>query len=154
MALTAAQRTSLATEINTDPKSLGYSPGSKNNVQIAAIINTVGASNEKLAAGVIPSYQVANAFVNSEIDALIAASPTLPSKLLLYLATGQIDTNTTTGANTRAAFLAMFPNGTAPTTRANLIALVDRLAARAEILFGVGVVVLVEDVSAALNRSV
>lgn len=144
MALTPAQRTALATEINTDPKSLGYSPGSKTNAQIAAIINTVGASAETVNPGTVPTWQVTAAIVSSEWTALTQANKDL---LAFYLNQGTIDS---TSSNVRTAIGGIFGVGA---TRTALLALVNRSATRGEVLFGVNVVVLTEDVSAALNRT-
>jgi len=131
--LTAAQLTALATEINTDPKALGYA--GKTVAQRTTIINTVGASSEKIGAGVVQGWQLMDQVIQSEFIQLTVANQNL---FLAYLAGGQIDASS---ANVQANFLAMFPSGTAPTTRANLIAFVNRSASRAEVLFGAGAVV-------------
>lgn len=144
MALTGSQRTALATEINTDPKALGYSPGTKINKQIATIINTVGASNETVNPGTLPTWQVTAAIVDSEWTALTQAKKDL---LAFYLNQGTVDT---TSLNVRNGVGGVFAAGA---TKTALIALVNRSATRAEVLFGVNVVVLEEDVSAALNRT-
>jgi len=146
MALTTAQRTALATEINTDPKALGYSPGTKTNAQITTIINTAGASSETIDSGVVQGHQIVGAIVQADYALLSAAQV---SQLTIWLSPPFVDTSS---ANVRAVFAALFGAGTQ--TRTNLQALTQRAASRAEILFGRGTVVLVEDVSAALARTV
>lgn len=139
--LTAAQLTALTTEINTDPKALGYA--GKTVAQRVTLINTVGGSNEKIGAGVVQGYQVMDQVVQSEFIGLTVANQNLFN---CYVSSGQIDAS---NATVQANFLAMFPVATAPTTRANLIALVNRSASRAEVLFGAGTVVQVWEMARA-----
>jgi len=146
--LTAPQLVTLATEINTDPKALTYLPASKNNIQIASIINTVGASVETVRAGLVTSAQVMGAILLSELAASLTTQPQL-FQFLYYISSGFVDFSNT---NVRAAMVSLFPVGTAPTTRTNFQNLVDRPASRAEVLFGAGQIISPWDVGRALVR--
>lgn len=143
MSLTTAQRTALASEINTNPLGLAYS--GKTNQQDADLLNTPGASSQTIDSGVVPSYQIWAAIVSAEWTALSAIQQ---QQLRDWVSGGYVDTSSST---VRAVFGALF--GAQTTTRANLMALTARPASRAEILFGRGTIVLAEDVSAALNRT-
>lgn len=71
MAINYAQ---LATEINTDPRTLGYS--GKSDYAIAAILNTVGASSETITKAYTETSEIVAGIVRSEYDALAAAAKT------------------------------------------------------------------------------
>lgn|GEM_PF-6768894 len=146
--LTPAQLTTLATEINTDPRAVGYTPASKTNKQIADLLNTQGAGTTptKVNAGIVSVQVLLNSLVGTEVLALSAAAS---QALLIYFSGGSLDTS---NANVRAGIAAIFAAGT--TSRANLVAAVDRFQSRAEVLFGTGVVLDQRDVSLALNRAV
>ena len=144
--LSASQLITLANELNNDPKGLGYA-GGKNNSQDANLLNTPGASNEKISAGLIPSWQVMDQIVQSEFILLTSPNQNL---FLAYISAGYVDAASST---TQANFVAMFPTATAPTTHANLVALVNRPATRGEILFGAGTIINSWDVGRALNRA-
>lgn len=144
--LTPAQLTALASEINVDPKAVGYA--GKTNVQRAALLNQAGlvGSDPKINAGVVPVQKLLNSVVGSELEAL---SSTTKQTLAIYFSGGSLDTG---NANVRAGLAGIFGAGT--TTRANLVAAVDRQATRAETLFGVGIVLDQRDVSLALGTAV
>lgn len=138
--LTASQLAVIAAEITNDPKGLGY-PG-KTVTQLTSLINTPGQSSEKVGAGVIQGWQLMDQIVQSEFIVLSVSN----QNLFLAYASTQVDAS---NATVQANFLAMFPVTTAPTTRANLIAFVNRSATRAEILLGSGAAVSYWDVSRA-----
>lgn len=140
--LTAAQLTVLATELNTDPKALGFA--GKNNAQCAAILNTAGASSETINPGTLPTWQVTAAIVGTEWTALSQANKDL---LAFYLNQGTIDT---TSANVRTAIGGMFNAGATKTALTNLV---NRPATRGEILFGVNIIIAASNVGQALNRA-
>jgi hypothetical protein len=144
--LTPAQKTALASEINADPRALGYA--GKTNVQVAALLNTPGlaAADAKLNAGIVKTSVLISAVVGSEFGALTAANQNLCQ---MYFGVAELDTS---NVNVRAGLGGIFGVGTA--TRANLLAAVDRTPSRAEALFGAGFSIDQRDVSAALNRSV
>lgn len=144
--LTPAQKTALASEINTDPRALGYA--GKTNVQVAALLNTPGlaVADAKLNAGIVKTSALISGVVGSEFAALSVANQNLCQ---LYFGVAELDTS---NANVRAGLGGIFGVGTA--TRTNLLAAVDRAPSRAETLFGAGFVIDQRDVSAALNRSV
>lgn len=140
--LTSAQLTALATELNTDPKALGYA--GKTNIQDAALLNTVGASGETINPGTLPTWQVTAAIVGSEWTALTQANKDL---LAFYLNQGTVDT---TSANVRTAIGGLFSAGA---TKTALLALVNRPATRGEILFGVNTAITPSNVGQALVRA-
>jgi hypothetical protein len=137
----------LKTEIQTDPKSLGYAPfmTAGSDWQIANLLNTQGASNEKVNQRALAPGDVFGAIVPSEW-AVVSAD----NKLLIQIAfsLNAIDLN---NANIRALFSQAF--GVGSTTRANIVALVQRSASRAEALFGVGTFITPDDVAKALRAS-
>lgn len=141
--LTPAQLVALASEINTDPKALAYA--GKNNVQVAAILNTVGASAEKVRAGIVAVQVLLNAIDGVELDALTTGKK---MTLQIYFSGGSVDTN---NDNVRAGIGSVFAAGTA--SRANLLAAVDRSGSRAEVLFGSGAIVQPWEVGRALGRA-
>lgn len=119
----------LKTEIETDPQGLGYAPhvASGNDVALAAMLNEIRPSIS-INRDLIPSHEIFEAIVPSEWS---AASAQEKQRVQLILSMGMVDVR---GQNTKDAFLAAFGGGT--TTRANLIALVNRQGSRAEQLFG------------------
>ncbi len=139
--LTNGQLTALGNEITNDPKLLGYA--GKTVAQRVALINALGGSSETIGSGVIAGYQLMNQIVHSEFVLLSIPNQNL---FMSYVACMQIDAS---NATVQANFLAMFPSLTAPTTRANLIAFVNRSASRAEILFGTGTVITTWDMGRA-----
>ena len=144
--LTQAQLTALASEINADSKGVGYA--GKTNKQITDLLNTRGlvATDPKINAGIVTVQVLLNALVGSEV---VALSPAASAALLIYFSGGSVDTGNT---NVRAGIAAIFGAGT--TSRANLVAAVDRPATRAEtVLAVVGIVIDQRDVSLALNRA-
>lgn len=144
--LTGPQLIALASEINTDPKTIGYA--GKNNIQVAALLNTpgIGTTPGKVNNGVMPVQKLLNAIDGVELDALTTGKK---MTLQIYFSSGSIDTG---NQNVRDGLAAVFAPGTA--SRTNLQAIVDRSATRAEVLFGQGFVIDQRDVSAALGRSV
>lgn len=119
----------LKAELQNDPASLGlvapYSAG--NDAQCADILNAVRQTID-INRGVIPTYEVADATVQSDWTALSTAEK---QRYQSILAMGLVNT---ASANMRAAFQQMFGPTTA--TRANLVALLTRKGSRAEQLFG------------------
>lgn len=140
--LTPAQLVALASEINADPKALAYA--GKNNVAVAAILNTVGASGEKVNAGIVPAQVLLNAIDGVELDALTTGKK---MTLQIYFSSGSVDSG---NANVRAGLASVFAAGTA--SRTNLIAIVDRSGSRGEVLFGIGAIVQPWEVGRALGR--
>jgi hypothetical protein len=132
----------LKAELQADPLGLGYAAhlASGTDWKLAELLNAVRAGIS-IDRGVIPSYEIINATVPAEWASLSAANKQLYQTLT---GAGQVDSQ---NANTRAAFLQMFAQGTA--TRAALAALVTRPGSRAEQLWGESVTVL--QVSRALD---
>lgn len=100
----------LQTELTTDPLGRGYAGMSD---QAAA--DSLNAANRPSTRTTIPAHEVLEATVPDEYAALTAAEKT---RYGLFVGAGDINVQ---GANTRAAFAAMFGVGTQ--TRANLLAL-------------------------------
>jgi hypothetical protein len=136
----------LKTEINTDPKNLGYAQHvlSGNDQEIATLLNTLGASNETISREEISPSELVNNIVYSE---WVSTTTDQKTYLNMVLATGKIDALNT---NVRAGLLAMFGTGT--TSRANLIDISTRPASRAESLFGRGTIITNRDVAKAIAR--
>lgn len=126
--LTSVQYPTLKTELVTDPKTLGL-PG-MDAATAAAKLNEAGASAEtKMLETVLPAYKILGATIQAEFDAL---SATEKQRYSIIISAGLVDVSNT---NIRAAFQTMFAGGT--TTRANLIALVNRPISRAVALFNI-----------------
>jgi hypothetical protein len=132
----------LATEINTDPKTLGYT--GKSDSQIADLLNTPGASAETIFKAYTDTPDVVACIVRAEWTALAAGDKQFLAEVIL--AAARVKTG---DANLRAAVAGVFANGT--TSRANLIAAASKAASRAEALFGEGVTVSHQDVAQALR---
>lgn len=137
----------LATEINTDPQSLGYTPlkTAGNDAGIASVLNTATATN-------VFKPTVTAADVQSALDPteFASLSSTQLNQLSVMLAGGVINSGV---ASVRQIVISIFtPSGSFPSTRAALAALAQRSGTRAEVLFGVGTVVAANDVAKALGR--
>lgn len=119
----------LKTELTTDPISLGlvgmdaHAAAAKLNEVPASA--SVGLQKER---AVIPTWEVFEATVPAEWSALSAAEK---QRYQTILSMGTVNVKK---PNTRSTFASMFGAGT--TTRANLIALQNEPASRAEVLFG------------------
>lgn len=139
--LTLVDYQTLKTEINTDPKTLGYA--GKSDYEISVLMNTPGASSESLFRSYTPVEDLVACIVRSEYDALVAAGKT-------YLDMVFSGTKVKTGdATLRSQMGQLFGVGTA--SRANLTAAASRAASRAEILFGENANINDADVAVARN---
>lgn len=132
----------LATEITTDPMSLGYA--GKSDYEIATILNTAGASGETLFKSYTPVEDIIACIVRSEYDALAAAGKTYLNEVVLKSA--KVKTGDVTLRNQLGG---LFGAGT--TTRTNLTNIASRPASRGEILFGEGTTISDQDVATALR---
>jgi hypothetical protein len=155
-ALTPAQISQLATELNTDPAGLGYSPL----VAAGRDAALVDALNQVRPGGAyavdrerVPTYAI---FAAVDAAEFLALTSTQLQQLTTILNAGQVDLS---NANIRnilvccgaGAGTGIFANPSA--TRSNLIALAKRQGSRAEVLWGSGTVVTVRDVSLALRNT-
>jgi hypothetical protein len=131
----------LKTEMDTDPKSLGYA--GKSNPEVADLINTVGLSGEEVDVGIIDGQELSKAVIISEYTALSNAERQ-GWATILSAGDGQVDIDDSRVVDQIGAIW-----GAGTTTRANLLALRKRSASRAEVLFGVGVAVSKFDVAEA-----
>lgn len=138
----AINYTALKTEIQTDPKVLGYAPfvASGSDWQIANLLNTVGASNEKVNQQYVQPRLVVGCIVYTEW-ATVAVELRQYLQMVLQ---DQVDVN---NVQVKAAFQAAFAVGSV--TRTNITALLNRSASRAEALFGAGTVIAASDVAIA-----
>ena len=155
-ALTPAQISQLATELNTDPAGLGYSPL----VAAGRDAALVDALNQVRPGGAfqVDRERVPTWAIFGSIDAaeFLALTATQREQLLVLLNAGQVDLS---NANIRnilvccgaGAGTGIFANPSA--TRTNLIALAKRQGSRAEVLWGSGTVVNGRDVSLALRNT-
>lgn len=135
--------TQLATEINTDPKALGYA--GKSDYAISVILNTPGASAETIFKAFTETAEIVAGIVRSEYDALTAANKTFLTDVILKaprIKTGD--------ANLRSGISGIFGVGT--TSRTNLINAASKSATRGEVLFGEGTTIGDQDVAKALGR--
>lgn len=114
----------LRTEIDTDPKSLGYE--GKTSQEITDLLNTVGLSAETVDAGVIDAYEVVNALEGTDVAALTTLQL---QRLSLVVSAGLVDIS---AAKIQSFLAGLFGAGT--DTRTNLIALGQKSASRAEVL--------------------
>jgi len=124
----------LKTEINTDPKNLGYA--GKTDQEIADLMNEIGLSQEQILRGAVPAEEMLSAMV---YDDLILLTDVQLQIIAIYTANGDLDI---ANPNIQRIFKQIFPQGKA--SRDSLLALVYRSASRAEIVFsesGIGVIV-------------
>lgn len=142
MALSETDYMTLNTEIATDPQGLGYS--GKTSPEIAALLNTIGLSNEQIGAGAVDGQELSKAVVISEYLSLTDAARA-GWTAILTAGNGQIDAG---DALVVAQIAAIWGAGT--TTRANLLTLATRDASRAEVLFGSGVIIDKFDIAEAV----
>jgi hypothetical protein len=143
MALTDTQYVELKTEINTDPKGLGYA--GQNDPDVADLLNTIGlvTPTETVEREVINGQELSAVVVHSEYIVL-SAEKREAWTVVLSAGDGQIDVS---NAGIRNQIAAIWGAGT--TTRANLIALQTRDCSRAEALFGAGISISHIDVGTA-----
>lgn len=144
--MAAMTLTALRTEIDNDPKTLGYATlkaQSNGPEAVAAKINEAGASAETLTPTWTDTTEVLAVLVGAEILALTQANRDM---LAILTSTVRVKTGSST---LRTAMAAIF--GGATTSRANLIALTTRAASRGEALWGEGTQVSAQDVSLALE---
>lgn len=142
MPLTTAALTS---ELNTDPKGLGYKVAGvfRSDYELAGLLNTVG--TDTIFKAYTDVADVVAAIDQAEYTALAAGPKTFLNEVILKadrLKTGDATLRTTIGA--------IFAAGTA--TRTRLVATASRTATRAEVLWGEGTVVTDVDIATALGR--
>lgn len=138
----------LNAELTVDPLSLGYAPlvAAGEDAQIAAILNATEGSG----VGTVPHEPIApNDFIAlldpDELDSLTALEL---AQIQVYEAAGSINFG---APNVQAWLNKVFDNGSCPNTHAALNAKFNRVASRAEVLFGAGVVVSSSQVAEARN---
>lgn len=147
--LTPAQIAALKTEITvTDPAQgvpLGLlAPwGAGNFGAVLALLNAQTVTATKMDRRGIPAQEIIQAIALSEYAALTAVQR---DYLSLLLSSGEA---VTIAGQVKANLGAIFTVGAAPTTRAAILALIDRPSSRAEVLWGYGTVVTLEDLAAA-----
>lgn len=134
--------TQLATEINTDPRSLGYA--GKSDYDISVLLNTPGASGETIFRTYTPIEDVIPCIVRSEFDSLAAAGKTYLDQVVFKGAKVK-----TGDATLRTQIAQLFPAGT--TTRTNLTNVASKAATRGEVLFGENTNITDLDVARALR---
>lgn len=131
----------LKTEINTDPKAIGYAD--KSDYDISVLMNTPGASSETLFKSYTPTEDLVACIVRPEFDALAAAGKTYLDMVF------QAPKVKTGDATLRTQMGSLFAAGTS--TRTNLTNAASRAASRAEILFGENAYITDQDVAIARN---
>jgi hypothetical protein len=139
----------LTTELNTDPKSLGYAPfiAGGNIVQLAGLLNSLTGNG----IGSVPREPIsADAFIglinDVELDTLTIGKK---QDLQIYEGAGMVDIG---NINVQNWIDNAFPAGSAPITHTAMHNMFNRVASRAEVLFGAGTVITTEDVSTALGH--
>jgi hypothetical protein len=138
--------TQLRTEIDNDPKALGYAALkvlSNGPEAVANKINQAGASAETLFKSYTPIEEVLACVMASEYTALSAANKALWTDLVVR--TTRIKSG---DSNMRTTIAGIFAGGT--TSRANLVAVASRAASRGEALWGEGTTVTDVNVADAL----
>lgn len=135
----------LRSEIDNDPKSLGYAALLDQPQAIADRLNLIGASDETITKEAVDTADVVAAIVRAEHDALSAASREYLHGVLLAAPEVKVGE-----PNVRSSLAGLFPAGTS--SRANLIALATRPATRGEVLFGLNAHVTAVNVAHALGR--
>jgi hypothetical protein len=138
----------LTTEINTDPKALGYAALAGNADAIAVRMNTspepiATASQEQIYRRTTPSADLMAGIVLSEFAALVQANRDYCAMLFSAASVNTGD------ANVRTQVGSIF--GAATTSRANLVAAAQKNASRAEALWGDGFRVTAQQVYLALH---
>ncbi len=119
--------TILRDEIVNDPEALGYA--GKTDPEVAALMNEIGGSGEKIDRDFIDGQEMMSVVVIGEYVALSDVQR-VGWSAIISAGTGMVDVN---NAGTIAQVTAIWV-GT--TTLANLVALRQRDASRAEVLFG------------------
>lgn len=145
----SALTTELTTELNTDPKGLGYAAISASPDDVAALMNTApepiaAAGQEQINRNYTPVGDLLAGIVLSEFAALTQANRDYCQMLF---SSPQVKTGDT---NLRNQLGAIF--GAATTSRANLLAASQKLASRAEALWGDGFRVTGQQVYTAYGR--
>lgn len=143
MALDDARLATLKTELDSDPKGLGYAGAS--NPEAADLLNTAGlvTPNETIDRKTIDGQELNAAVVKTEWDAL----PDYGRDLwiaIISAGNGQVDVS---NSDIRSQIADTW--GPATGTRAKLLALQSRVCSRAETVFDPGVVVTMWDVAEA-----
>lgn len=118
----------LKTELNADPKGLGYA--NKSDPEAADLLNEIGGSGEKIDRAFIDGQELMSVVNISEYATLSAIQRTAWTAII-SAGTGMIDVN---NPGTISQIGAIWSG--APVTKANLVALRKRDASRAEVLFG------------------
>jgi hypothetical protein len=126
----AMDLTALKSEITLDPAGLGY--GSQTDDQVAKLLNRVraqdaGNANFEVNRREVSGADIASAMVPSEFTALSAAN----RDYVAMLTNGE----TLTANRFRDNILALFPNATAPLTRAGLQDVFKKQVSRSQKLF-------------------
>ncbi len=135
----------LKTELTTDPKGLGLVGMTA--AVAAAKLNQVGASAETLPNRVLESFEFTRCIKMSEFDTVFTGWTAGQKEWYArLLASGKIDVGNT---SIRTDLGTLFPNATAPISRAAVLAIADRSCSRAEKLWGSGVTVAYYDVERA-----
>jgi hypothetical protein len=138
----------LTTELNTDPKALGYAAlrSASNYIGLAAKVNSTYAGVGVVFRNDVTANEVLVALVWSEISALTTNNWLALHALLIP------EVIDATKATIRAIFAGLFPAATFPLTSASLTALAKKAGpSRADELWGYGTVVGEQDVANALN---
>lgn len=133
----------LKADLSTDPAGLGYAPliASGDDVGLARLLN------DPARGGPIARRWISAAELQGALDAaeFAAMSATDAAKWQCILLATQDRLPVDTG-HLKQQLLAMLPSATRPVSRANLIALQAKQGSRAEVLFGDGSVVQLDDI--------
>lgn len=142
MALDDAQLAILKTELDTDPKVLGYNT---DDPYCASLLNQVGLSSETIPNTSVLKSDVLDTVSPNELS--VVPVNELQFFLMRMQGDGSVDISVGSPIVTQA--LQIFPNEDCPITRAALVVLAEREASRAEVLFGAGVTIRHQDVGMA-----
>lgn len=116
----------LKAEIDTDPKELGYAD--KTDQEVANLLNEIGLSGDTVLKSSVSPEEMLFALDYDDLAGLLVAQLQI---LTLYTNNGDLDIN---NALIQKTFKALF--GAETTSRANLLALAQQSASRAQVLCG------------------
>lgn len=149
--LTPAQYTALASELNTDPKALGYAANitTGNDAANATLLNALTGAGA--ASVFLPGVPIQTFIQQCQSAAdwvlLTTAGATFNAIQLLSLL-GPLDC---TQLNIRTILTSTF-SGLSTASKTTMTAVASRTGSRAEVLFGAGTQILASDVAHALGR--
>lgn len=137
----------LTSELTVDPVALGFAPlvAVGDHSGLVSLLNAERSGAPAVWLDEVPAYQIRTRITLADYGVLTTAN----RNYLAFLLGGEaVDFSV---AALRADLSAMFPQASTPTSRAAILAIVQKTPTRGEELFGVGTVITLADVAAALR---